>query len=64
MGGLLVNCLLKLALKAEPLIAARAKLRQLAAQNNNAARAVGANLPQQDETGKTRDELAEMAGIS
>lgn len=54
----------ELALKAEPLIAARAKERMLATQNNNAARAAVANLPQQDETGKTRDELSKLAGVS
>ena len=61
MGGLLVNCLLKLALKAEPLIAARAKERQLSTLKQNTD---VANLPPRDETGKTRDELAALAGIT
>ena len=51
-------------LQAEPLIAARARLRQLASQNNNAAKAVTANLPELERFGETRDELAEMSGVS
>ena len=53
----------ELALKAEPLIAARAKERMLATQNNNAARAATANLPEQDK-GETRDELSKLAGVT
>ncbi|MCO6433470.1 hypothetical protein [Nitrosomonas nitrosa] len=55
---------MKPALKAEPLIAARARLRQLASQNNNAAKAVTANLPELERFGETRDELAAPAKVS
>jgi len=47
----------------EPLIREEAKKRQLAAQNNNAGRAVMQNSAQQ-ESSKTRDEVAKIAGVS
>ena len=42
----------------------RAKLRQLAAQNNDAGRAVVENLPQQSSTGKSRDIATAKVGMS
>ena len=40
----------------------QAKQRQLAAQNNNAAKAVRANLPEQEGTGRARDQAAALIG--
>jgi hypothetical protein len=43
----------------------RAKQRQLATQNNNAARAVGASVPEQKEDrGRARDKAGEKVGVS
>jgi len=53
----------QLALQLEDVVRARAKERQIAAQANDAGRAVRANLPQQEQ-GRSRDELASMAGVS
>lgn len=50
----------ELALQAEPLIAARAKARQLSTLKQNADTA---NLPERDK-GETRDELSTMSGVS
>lgn len=50
--------------KIKPLFEDEAKKRQLATQNNNAAKAVVANLPQQVETGKAREQAAQAVNVS
>jgi hypothetical protein len=52
-----------LALRLEPLIAAKAKANQLAAQNNNSGRAVLKNSAEQIPI-ETRKEVAAAAGVS
>lgn len=49
----------KLTLQAEPLITAKAKERQIRKPDS-----VVANLPPQEEAGKTRDELSTLSGVS
>lgn len=48
----------------EPLIAAKAKERQVAAQNNNAGMAVRENSRELEQKGRTDESLAQIAGIS
>lgn len=47
----------------KPYLAEEAKKRQTAAQNNNAGKAVGANLPEQVK-GRARDRTAEAVNVS
>lgn len=54
----------ELALVLEPLIAAKAKERQVAAQNNNAGMAVRENSRELEQKGRTDESLAQIAGIS
>jgi hypothetical protein len=54
----------RIALAATNLLAAEAKQRQLAAQNNDAARAVVATLPEQASAGRSRDKAAALVGCS
>ena len=64
--GLLVKSLTsgRRGLKYESLIAAKAKQRQVAAQNNNAGKAVRENSHEQMEAGRTDETLAQMVGVS
>jgi len=65
-GGIAGNDMQRaeLALRLKPLLAAKAKENQVAAQNNNAGRAVKQNSAEQAEHITTRDELAKAAGVS
>ena len=48
----------------EPLIATKAKKRQLASQNNDAGKAVRENSHELEQKGRTDESLAQIAGIS
>lgn len=54
----------ELVLELEPLVAAKAKERQIAAQNNNAGKAVRENSHEQVDAGRTDETLSKIAGVS